>query len=67
MYQKLLIALISILWLSVNCIMLGQSYIYIDPVFTCKSTGEKHITEEDACPIINECEIRKFNLSLVYP
>jgi hypothetical protein len=47
--------------------MLGQSYIYIDPVFTCKSTGEKHITEEDACPIINECEIRKFNLSLVYP
>jgi len=24
--------------------MLGQSYIYIDPVFTCQSTGEKQIT-----------------------
>jgi hypothetical protein len=38
-YQKYLIILLSILWLSINCILLGQSYIYIDPVFTCESTG----------------------------
>jgi hypothetical protein len=55
LYQKLLIVLLSILWLSINAIMVGQSYIFIDPVFTCKQTGSEELTEEEACPFINEC------------
>lgn len=32
-YQKTLIGILALLWISMNFIMLGPAYIYMDPVF----------------------------------
>lgn len=39
-YQKILILLIALTWIEVNYLLLGPTLIYMDPIFTCQSTGD---------------------------
>lgn len=43
-------------WVDVAYLLLGPSYIYMNPTFRCE--GHADILEEkDACPIINQCTL----------
>jgi hypothetical protein len=54
-YQKTVLALLCAFAVVMTYILIGPSYVFINPTFTCASTGERVLQEEEACPIIHEC------------
>lgn len=43
-----------IFWIDVVYMLLGPSYIYMNPTFKCNG-HDKILEEQDACPILSEC------------
>lgn len=54
-YQIFVLAYLCLFWLEVVYMLLGPSYIYMNPTFICQSTGDRILEEEEACPILDEC------------
>ena len=54
-YQVLLLVLFVVIYLELGLILLGSSFVYMNPIFECD--GIKDPTEENACPIIEKCRV----------
>lgn len=40
-----------------NFVLLGSTFIYMDPVFHCNSDFDKKVFEREACPQIDKCQL----------
>ncbi len=54
-YHKTVLAFLCVFAIVFTYILIGPSYVFIYPSFTCTSTGLRVLQEEEACPIIHEC------------
>lgn len=54
-YQKKVLAFLCVFSVVFTYILIGPSYVFINPTFTCSSTRDRVLKEDEACPIINEC------------
>lgn len=57
-FQKTLVLLICIAWMSINFVLLGSTLIYMDPIFKCGGDDSKPYYESEACAR-SDCEVGK--------
>ena len=55
-YQRLLMIYMCLLFVDIAYLLLGPSYIYMNPTFRCQGI-DKILEEKDACPIIEQCKL----------
>jgi hypothetical protein len=44
-YQKIVLVYLCIYWIGILYMLLGPSYIYMNPTFICASTGDRVLEE----------------------
>ena len=58
-YQKLLVAFLFFIATEVNYMLIGPTFIFMNPLFNCSFTDEL-VDESIACDRIQECTIGTF-------
>lgn len=54
-FQKTLVLLICVAWMSINFVLLGSTLIYMDPVFKCGGDEKTQYFESDVCNKRTDC------------
>jgi hypothetical protein len=55
-YQYLLLLYMCLFRIDLAYMLIGPSYIYINPTFRCEGY-DKTLEEKDACSIIDKCQL----------
>jgi hypothetical protein len=63
-FQKTLVLLICVAWMSINFVLLGSTLIYMDPVFKCGGDEKTQYFESDVCNKRTDCHLRNFVIRL---
>lgn len=54
-YQFLLVAILVFIYLELGLILLGSTFVYMNPVWNCPGINDP--SEDSACPIREQCSI----------
>lgn len=57
-YQKILVAIFVLIYIELGLILLGSSFVYMNPIYECQGISEP--TEETACAL-GTCRIGTFD------
>jgi len=58
-YQKMMLVVFILIYLELGLILLGSSFIFMNPTFSCP--GMTDPSEDEACSIIKQCKISIFD------